>query len=53
MGGVKYMFNSILKILPWFIVEKIAKKYCEQTNAYGATGYFVFKNIVLIIRKSK
>ena len=41
----KCMLNNWLKILPYFVVEYLAKKYCEQISNKGRTAiYTVFED---------
>jgi hypothetical protein len=48
------MFRSIWKILPVFIVERLAKKYCEKLpmTFYGGRVWIVsapFENVIIVI----
>jgi hypothetical protein len=50
------MFRSIWKILPVFIVERLAKKYCEKLpiTSYGGKVWTVataFESVVIVIDK--
>ena len=38
------MMNNIFKILPYFIVEYLAKKYCEKITGFSDNIYTAFEN---------
>ena len=38
------MMNNFFKILPYFIVEYLAKKYCEKITGFSDNIYTSFKN---------
>jgi len=41
--------KNIYKILPFFIVEFLAKKFCEKTIINNKKAVIAFKNIYIII----
>lgn len=38
------MLNNWLKILPYFIIEYLAKKYCEEVEYFEDKVYTAFNN---------
>ena len=42
------MIRNIYKILPFFIVEWLGKKYGEQTNINGHKAFIVFNNTYIL-----
>jgi len=44
------MIRNIYKILPFFIVEWLGKKYGEPTNINGHKARIVFNNTYILIK---
>jgi hypothetical protein len=42
------MIRNIFKILPFFIVEWMGKKFGEKTKIMGRNAYIVFENTYII-----
>lgn len=38
------MMNSFFKILPYFIVEYLAKRYCEKITGFSDNIYTAFED---------
>ena len=38
------MMNNIFKVLPYFIVEYLAKKYCEKITGFSDNIYTAFED---------
>jgi hypothetical protein len=45
------MIRNIFKILPFFIVEYLGKKFGEKTTINGHKAYIVFSNTYIIQKK--
>lgn len=43
------MLKNIFKLLPFFIVECIGKKYGEKTTINGKEAVIVFSNIYILL----
>ena len=43
------MLKNIYKILPFFIIEYLGKKYCETSDFNGLKIKIVFNKIIFII----
>lgn len=42
------MIRNIFKILPFFIIQYLAKKFGEKTTICGQKAYIVFDNTYII-----
>lgn len=40
----KRMMNNIFKILPYFVVEYLAKRYCEKISGFSDNIYTAFED---------
>jgi hypothetical protein len=48
------MMDNWLKILPYFVVEYLSKKYCEEIRGYSIGNiYTSFKNSYIIKNTNK
>ena len=47
------MISNMFKILPFFIVELMGKKFGERTKIMGRNAYIVFDNTYIIEKINK
>lgn len=47
------MLNSFWKLMPVFIVEFLARKYCMKTKILGTTYVQPFKDVLVVFDKKR
>lgn len=47
------MFKTWIRLLPFFMVVKLAKKYCEKQPLYNETVVQPFNDVLILLETNK